>query len=82
MENKNLNLEIKFIKQALEELKIIAKQQAKDIICLPEKIIIKTDERYVNKIDFEKLRSKINWYAWITPILSAALAFLVGKYIK
>jgi len=75
----NINLEIKFIKEALEELKIIAKQQANDLICLPDKIIIKTDERYATKIELERMRSRVNWYAWLTPIATLVIGLLISR---
>lgn len=76
-------MEIKYIKEVLDEIRKIAKEQAEELSGLPEKIIIRTDEKYATKIELERLRSKINWYAWLTPIGTFIIGLLIAKlFIK
>lgn len=35
------------------------------------------EKDFVNKIEFEKVKGKIGFYAWITPILTGAVGVLI-----
>lgn len=36
---------------------------------------------YATKVDVERLRGRLNAYAWIVPFLTAIVGILAGKYL-
>ena len=50
---------------------------------LTEKTLFKIDanKEYATKLELEKIKSKVNFYAWVVPICTAVIGFLVSKLI-
>ena len=46
---------------------------------LPFELSQIANEKYATKIEVERVKSRVNFYAWIVPILTGILGFLASK---
>ena len=72
------DLEISILTKAMEDFKEDIKCLFTKIEELPEKMLKYTDERYASKLALEQVKSKINWYAFIFPLATGIIGFLIA----
>jgi len=68
--------DIENIDEKLDTLIVKVDVITKEMLCKAD-----ASDKYATKIDFEKMKSRVNFYAWIVPILTGALGVLATYVI-